>query len=120
VLNRWQLDGAFTGHKRYGEHASDDARRVGSHLTLSRADIKGRAFVATSFDEFVYVDSDSIPLQRIDTYFNSRELRDQGAAFWPDLYKDDGERQAYVSDGPLADSAGVSCQRRLAVLGIPV
>lgn len=41
-----------------------------------------------SFDEFLYIDSDSIPLQNISQYFDSLEYASQGSVFWPDIYKD--------------------------------
>lgn len=53
-------------------------------------DIKGRAFLENSFDEFLYIDSDNIPLQNPSQYFDSVEYKEQGSVFWPDLYKDHG------------------------------
>jgi alpha-N-acetylglucosamine transferase len=57
-------------------------------LLLPRLDIKGRAFLRNSFDEFLYIDSDSIPLQNISQYFDAVEYASQGSVFWPDIYKD--------------------------------
>ncbi|KAH8077057.1 mannosyltransferase putative-domain-containing protein, partial [Filobasidium floriforme] len=57
-------------------------------VSVGRFDIKGRAFLRNSFDEFLYIDSDSIPLQNISQYFDAVEYASQGSVFWPDIYKD--------------------------------
>ena len=51
-------------------------------------DIKNAAFVQSEFTEFVYMDSDNIPLVDPAVHFDSVEYRNSGSVFWPDLYKD--------------------------------
>ncbi|GAA5881197.1 hypothetical protein JCM1840_001282 [Sporobolomyces johnsonii] len=53
--------------------------------------VKGAAIVESSFDEVLYLDSDSLPVRSIDGLFDSREFRQMGAVFWPDFWKDQPE-----------------------------
>lgn len=50
--------------------------------------IKNSAFLQSEFTEFIYMDSDNIPLTDPEEHFDSVEYRTQGSVFWPDLYKD--------------------------------
>ncbi|WVQ79578.1 hypothetical protein IAT38_001678 [Cryptococcus sp. DSM 104549] len=50
--------------------------------------IKNAAFLATNFTEFVYLDSDNIPLIDPRTLFDSVEYQQSGSVFWGDLNKD--------------------------------
>lgn len=50
--------------------------------------IKNAAFVDTKFTQFVYMDSDNIPLSDPAELFDSVEFKQGGSVFWPDLNKD--------------------------------
>ncbi|WVW85356.1 hypothetical protein I302_107394 [Kwoniella bestiolae CBS 10118] len=50
--------------------------------------IKNSAFLASNFTEFVYMDSDNIPLVDPRTLFDSIEYKQSGSVFWADLNKD--------------------------------
>ncbi|KAK6910896.1 hypothetical protein I203_104931 [Kwoniella mangroviensis CBS 8507] len=50
--------------------------------------IKISAFLASNFTEFVYMDSDNIPLVDPRTLFDSIEYKQSGSVFWADLNKD--------------------------------
>ncbi|KAI5450515.1 hypothetical protein NCC49_002972 [Naganishia albida] len=50
--------------------------------------IKNAAFITSDFTEFIYMDSDNIPLIDPATHFDSVEYKESGSVFWPDLYKD--------------------------------
>ncbi|WWC63550.1 uncharacterized protein I303_106154 [Kwoniella dejecticola CBS 10117] len=50
--------------------------------------IKNSAFLASNFTEFVYMDSDNIPLVDPRTLFDSIEYQQSGSVFWADLNKD--------------------------------
>ncbi|ODO11043.1 hypothetical protein I350_01645 [Cryptococcus amylolentus CBS 6273] len=50
--------------------------------------IKNAAFLATRFTEFVYMDSDNIPLNDPRELFDSVEYKQSGSVFWADLNKD--------------------------------
>ncbi|KAJ9126143.1 hypothetical protein QFC24_002416 [Naganishia onofrii] len=54
----------------------------------SNPDIKNAAFITSDFTEFVYMDSDNIPLVDPAVHFDSVEYKEGGSVFWPDLYKD--------------------------------
>lgn len=53
--------------------------------------IKGAALVQASFDEVLYLDSDSMPVRRVDELFESRGFRALGAMFWSDYWKDSAD-----------------------------
>lgn len=53
--------------------------------------IKNAAFVDTRFTQFVYMDSDNIPLSDPAELFESVEFKQGGSVFWPDLNKDHPE-----------------------------
>ncbi|WVQ95170.1 hypothetical protein IAU59_002264 [Kwoniella sp. CBS 9459] len=50
--------------------------------------IKNAAFLASEFTEFLYMDSDNIPLIDPATLFESIEYQQSGSVFWADLNKD--------------------------------
>ena len=50
--------------------------------------IKNRAFIETPFTQFVWMDSDNIPLVDPDTLFDSVEFQQAGNVWWPDVAKD--------------------------------
>ncbi|WVR09404.1 hypothetical protein IAU60_006471 [Kwoniella sp. DSM 27419] len=50
--------------------------------------IKNTAFITTNFTEFVYMDSDNIPLADPRELFDSVEYKQSGSVFWADLNKD--------------------------------
>lgn len=50
--------------------------------------IKNAAFIQSAFTEFVYMDSDNIPLMDPAEHFDSLEYQQGRSVFWPDLYKD--------------------------------
>ncbi|WWC90587.1 uncharacterized protein L201_005523 [Kwoniella dendrophila CBS 6074] len=50
--------------------------------------IKNSAFLASNFTEFIYMDSDNIPLVDPRTLFDSIEYKQSGSVFWADLNKD--------------------------------
>ncbi|KAK1927346.1 mannosyltransferase putative-domain-containing protein [Papiliotrema laurentii] len=50
--------------------------------------VKNEAFLATNFTEFIYLDSDNIPLRDPERLFDSVEYRQSGSVFWSDLNKD--------------------------------
>lgn len=60
----------------------------GKHADGKNWHIKNSAFLQSEFTEFVYLDSDNIPLIDPAEHFDSVEYRTKGSAFWPDLYKD--------------------------------
>ncbi|GAA6010782.1 hypothetical protein JCM11491_002943 [Sporobolomyces phaffii] len=53
--------------------------------------IKGSAFTSSSFDQVLYLDSDSVPTRSPEFLFDSREFREYGAVFWADYWKDTRE-----------------------------
>jgi hypothetical protein len=61
--------------------------------TLTFTGIKNRAFLDTKFTQFVYMDSDNIPLSDPADLFESIEFKRSGSVFWPDLNKDHRELQ---------------------------
>ncbi|KAG7563015.1 hypothetical protein FFLO_01573 [Filobasidium floriforme] len=50
--------------------------------------IKNAAFIQSEFTEFVYMDSDNIPLVDPAEHFESVEFKENRSVFWPDLNKD--------------------------------
>lgn len=52
------------------------------------AEIKNRSFLDTKFTQFVYMDSDNIPLMDPAELFESVEFKQSGSVFWADLNKD--------------------------------
>lgn len=60
----------------------------GKHADGKNWHIKNSAFLQSEFTEFIYLDSDNIPLIDPAEHFDSVEYRTKGSAFWPDLYKD--------------------------------
>lgn len=51
--------------------------------------IKSVAILQSSFTELVYLDSDNVPLRKVDELFDAQVYQENGrAAFWPDIYKD--------------------------------
>ncbi|KAL1407822.1 hypothetical protein Q8F55_007257 [Vanrija albida] len=57
--------------------------------------IKNRAFVDTKFTQFVYMDSDNLPLQDPEEHFDSVEFKQSGSVFWGDLNKDHPDNAIY-------------------------
>ncbi|TGO88269.1 hypothetical protein BPOR_0173g00100 [Botrytis porri] len=49
--------------------------------------IKGAAIQQSSFDEILYLDTDSYPLRNLEYLFEGREWRDTGLLLWPDYSK---------------------------------
>jgi hypothetical protein len=58
---------------------------------LTIAEIKNRSFLDSKFTQFVYMDSDNIPLADPADLFESVEFKQSGSVFWPDLNKDHRE-----------------------------
>ncbi|KAK4691722.1 hypothetical protein P7C70_g9285, partial [Phenoliferia sp. Uapishka_3] len=50
--------------------------------------VKGAAMVGCGFEEFIYLDSDSIPARDVTPLFDSPAFKEYGAIFWPDFWKD--------------------------------
>nr|XP_031863937.1 uncharacterized protein CI109_000581 [Kwoniella shandongensis]KAA5531009.1 hypothetical protein CI109_000581 [Kwoniella shandongensis] len=61
-----------------------DSKRSGDKSWL----IKNEAFLTTNFTEFIYLDSDNIPLIDPRTLFDGVEYQQSGSVFWGDLNKD--------------------------------
>ena len=49
--------------------------------------IKTLVLLLSEFEEFLYLDSDNMPLQNPETLFDTIEYRATGALFWPDYWK---------------------------------
>ncbi|ORY29660.1 mannosyltransferase putative-domain-containing protein [Naematelia encephala] len=66
--------------------------------------IKNIAFLATNFTEFVYMDSDNIPLADPNELFDSVEYKQSGSVFWADLNKDHPDNAIFrVMGRPCTD-----------------
>lgn len=59
--------------------------------------IKGSALVQSSFDELLYLDSDSLPTRNVDSLFESKGYRLMGAMFWSDYWKDSPENVGHCT-----------------------
>lgn len=53
--------------------------------------IKGAALVQSSFDELLYLDSDSLPTENVESLFETKGFKELGAMFWSDYWKDSPE-----------------------------
>lgn len=53
--------------------------------------IKGAALVQASFDELLYLDSDSLPVRDVEDLFDGKGYKAMGALFWGDYWKDSAE-----------------------------
>ena len=74
--------------------------------------IKAAALYATSFDEVLMLDSDSIPLVDPTTLFDEPSYLATGNAFWPDFATNTGERFSrkvicLQSSGPVAGQQSI-------------
>ena len=69
-------------------------RRLGDHMDMSALPMpyQWKAFVMlfSSFQEFLFLDADSIPIKNPDFLFDSKVYRDTGAILWPDYWKHSG------------------------------
>lgn len=57
------------------------------HLCL-QTEIKLQAFLSTQFTEFIWLDTDNLPLMAPEEHFDSVEYSRSHAVFWSDLNKD--------------------------------
>jgi alpha 1,2-mannosyltransferase len=55
---------------------------------IAHSDIKNHAWINTEFTEFIWLDSDNIPLMEPALHFESQEYQKSRSVFWSDLYRD--------------------------------
>ena len=69
-------------------------RRLSDYMDLSALPIpyQWKVFVMlfSSFEEFIFLDADSMPIRNPDQVFESKPYRDTGAILWPDYWKHTG------------------------------
>ena len=69
-------------------------RRIGDHMDISALpnpyQWKGFVMLFSSFQEFIFLDADSMPIKNPDPMFESKAYRDTGAILWPDYWKHTG------------------------------
>lgn len=65
--------------------------------------VKGAAMIQSSFDEILYLDSDSMPISRVEPLFDMPAYRNLGAMIWPDYWRDS-------PDNAIWSIIGVQCR----------
>lgn len=58
-----------------------------ANLSVKSYQVKGIALLLSSFQEFVFIDSDNMPLKNIDEVFDYNVFRDHGMVIWPDIWR---------------------------------
>ncbi|KAL8286897.1 hypothetical protein RQP46_003903 [Phenoliferia psychrophenolica] len=93
----------FAGEEPTGAQMFEYEQRLGARVRVVDVEkaeekgrtksfhIKGAAMLGSDFEEFIYLDSDSIPAQDVTPLFDSPAFKEHGAIFWSDFWKDQPE-----------------------------
>ncbi|CDO93271.1 unnamed protein product [Kluyveromyces dobzhanskii CBS 2104] len=57
------------------------------NFSVKSYQVKGYALLLTSFEEFVFIDSDNMPLKNLDEAFEYSVFKDHGMVVWPDIWR---------------------------------
>jgi hypothetical protein len=73
------------------------------HVNDKMLEIKGGAMLFTKFDQFIYLDSDNLPLKDPSFLFETKAFKSTGALFWKDFWKTD-------ANNPIWKIMGIQCE----------